>query len=79
MNYKEKSLEELMEMLEKITEELNDENVSFEKSVTLYKEGSEIYKYCEKILENLKADIKKIEDDYTEVDFLEEVAEDGSI
>lgn len=60
MSNKEKSLEELMMELEKISKELETENVSLEYTIKKFKEGNEIAKKAEKKLDEAEKSINVI-------------------
>ena len=49
---KNKSFEEAIEELEKIVNELENENLSLDESVTKFQAGMELSTYCNKLLEN---------------------------
>ena len=58
MDY-EKNIEEL----NKIMLQLNDENISIEKSLTLFERAGELYKECSAYLKEAKGNIYKIKQD----------------
>lgn len=56
----EKTLEELMNELEKISRELESENISLEDTIEKFKKGSEIAKLAEKKLNEAEKNINVI-------------------
>lgn len=54
---KEKSFEESMQELEKIVQELENNNLNLDESVKKFEEGMEISKKCNKILEEAEKKI----------------------
>lgn len=56
----EKTLEELMNELEKISKELESENISLEDTIEKFKKGSEIAKLAEKKLNEAEKNISVI-------------------
>lgn len=55
------SFEEALQKLEAIVEELNDEEITLEKSVELYEEGLKLSKICSETLENAALKIEQID------------------
>lgn len=53
----EKSFEEMMNSLEKISLELENGNLTLDESVSKFEEGMELSKQCSKILENAEKKI----------------------
>ena len=60
------SFEELLGRLEKITEQINSQDVSLEESLKLFKEGSQLAKKAHEILENAKLSISEFEGEQNE-------------
>ena len=60
---KEIKFEEAIERLAEINEKLEDENISLDDSVKLFKEGIELSKLCQAKLNEAKLEIEKIETD----------------
>ena len=57
------SFEEAMKDLEKIVEELNNEDLDLEKAINAYEKGVVLKKICEEKLKNAKERIEKIKPD----------------
>lgn len=55
------SFEEALEKLEAIVEQLNDQEITLEKSVELYEEGLRLSKICSETLENAALKIEQID------------------
>lgn len=51
------TFEKAIEKLEKVVEDMEDENVTLDKSIDLYKEGTKLYKHCSEILNKLESEI----------------------
>jgi len=58
---KELGFEEKVELAKKIMEQLMDPQIPLQKSVKLYKEGIELLKEAEEILEKAKLEVETIE------------------
>lgn len=61
--------EELMEKLEKIANELENENLTLDESVSKFEEGIKLSKQCKKILDDSEKKITILLNDGTEEDF----------
>lgn len=62
MSQKERpSFEEALKRLEEIVEELNDEDITLEKSVELYEKGLELSKICTETLDQASLKIEQID------------------
>lgn len=72
MENKEKDFEELMKNLEEITAQLENENLTLDKSVELFEKGMKISKECNEKLENAEKRITMLINAETEeeVDFV---------
>ena len=71
----EKSFEEFMEELEKITTKLEKEQISLDESVKLFEDGMNISKECNKKLEEAEKRITMLvetKDGFEETDFVAE-------
>ena len=71
----EKTIEELMETLEEITNKLEKEQISLDDSVKLFEEGMNISKECNKKLEEAEKRITMLvetKDGFEETDFVAE-------
>ncbi|HLR90696.1 MAG TPA: exodeoxyribonuclease VII small subunit [Balneolaceae bacterium] len=55
------SFEEALEQLERIVEELSNEEITLEKSVELYEKGLELSKICSETLEQASLKIEQID------------------
>lgn len=55
--------EEALNDLEKIIQELEDEECSLEESIKLYKKGNELLSYCSKSLNKLEKEIEIINEE----------------
>jgi len=64
---KERSFEEALERIEKITEKLEDGNLSLKESIENFKEGAELLKFCNKELKEAEMSIQKIIDEHGEI------------
>lgn len=53
-----KKFETAMEELEKIVEELGIEDISLESSVTKYKEGMELVKFCNNAIDKIEKELE---------------------
>jgi len=71
---KERSFEEALERIEKITEKLEDGNLSLKESIENFKEGAELLKFCNKELKEAEMSIQKIIDEHGEI----KLKKDGS-
>lgn len=60
---KEIKFEEALERLAEINEKLESDGISLDDSITLFKEGLELSKFCQKKLNEAKLEIEKIEID----------------
>ncbi len=60
---KEIKFEEALERLAEINEKLESDEISLDDSITLFKEGLELSKFCQKKLNEAKLEIEKIEID----------------
>lgn len=60
------SFEEALTRLETIVEELEDESISLERSISLYKEGIELSKICTNTLENAQLEIENVNKEHTD-------------
>ena len=58
---KDMKFEEALAKLSEINEKLSAEDVSLEDSVKLFKEGVELTKFCQKMLDEAKQEIEQIE------------------
>lgn len=69
---KEKNLTEVLNKLEKLTEEMNSSELDIELSLKKFKEGAELIKFC-------KEKLKKAENEFIELknDIENELNEDG--
>lgn len=68
----EKTFEEMMEKLEKISEELENSDLSLDESMAKFEEGMKLSKKCSEILDNAEKKIKILIDkgeDFVEEDF----------
>ena len=54
------TFEQAYEMLEKITEQLNSNDISLDESIKLYEEGIKLSNYCTKALETAKQKIETL-------------------
>ncbi len=68
---KEKSFEEALEEIEKIIEKLEEGNLPLKESITKFKEGAELLKFCNKELKEAEMSIQKIVDKDGEIKFEE--------
>lgn len=72
--------EEAIEKLEKILEELENEDSTLEQSMHYFKKGLELYKYCNNILKESEGEIKVLLendiDSLEEYDFIKETEDD---
>ena len=59
----EKTLEENLERLEELTAEMESGEIPLEKMYTLYKEGIDLVKDCNKKIDTVEKKIKLINDD----------------
>ncbi len=59
---KEKSFEEALKEIEKIIEGLEEGNLPLKESITKFKEGVELLKFCNKELKEAEMSIQKIVD-----------------
>jgi exodeoxyribonuclease VII small subunit len=55
------SFEEALEKLEEIVEELNNDEITLEKSVQLYEQGLELSKICSETLDQAMLKIEQID------------------
>jgi len=55
------SFEEALEKLEEIVEELNNDEITLEKSVQLYEQGLELSKICSETLDQAMLTIEQID------------------
>ncbi|MDK6862649.1 MULTISPECIES: exodeoxyribonuclease VII small subunit [Nosocomiicoccus] len=55
------SFEEKMKTLESIIEQLDREDVQLEESLDLYKKGIELSKQCDEILKNAQLEVEALE------------------
>jgi exodeoxyribonuclease VII small subunit len=55
------SFEEALEKLEEIVEELNNDDITLEKSVELYEKGLELSKICSETLDQATLKIEQID------------------
>ena len=65
-------IDEKLEELKKITQKLDDENISLEAGVKLFESGAQLAKECFEVLNETKGKITKIKKDiesYSEVEF----------
>mgnify|MGYP003322489824 FL=1 len=60
---KEIKFEEALERLAEINEKLESDEISLDDSITLFKEGLELSKLCQKKLDEAKLEIEKFEID----------------
>lgn len=60
---KEIKFEEALERLAEINEKLESDEISLDDSISLFKEGLELSKFCQKKLNEAKLEIEKIEID----------------
>ena len=60
---KEIKFEEALERLTEINGKLESDGISLDDSITLFKEGLELSKFCQKKLNEAKLEIEKIEID----------------
>lgn len=68
------SYESAFEKLEKIINDLEDENISLEESIKKYEEGIKLYKYCNNVLKEYEGKVKVLveqDDELIQKDFLE--------
>lgn len=63
---KQPSFEDALNRLEAIVEELEDESISLERSIELYKEGIELSKVCTDTLENAQLQIEAVNKQHTD-------------
>ncbi|MBC8590568.1 exodeoxyribonuclease VII small subunit [Wansuia hejianensis] len=74
------SYEEAIKKLEIILEELENEDLSLDKSIEKFKQGIELYKYCNSIISKTEGDIKILLDNednsLEEIDFFREAEDD---
>ncbi len=57
---KDMTLEQAMKRLEKITDEMQSENITMDKSLKLFAEGSELVNFCNEKLKNAQIKITKL-------------------
>lgn len=57
------SFEEAYSSLEKISEQLNRNNLPLDEAIALYEEGIKLSKYCSDALDKAKQKIKKLQGD----------------
>lgn len=55
---KEKTLEEALEELQGLVEQMQEGNLSLEKSFALYKEGAQLIEFCSQKIEKVESDMK---------------------
>ena len=68
------SYENAFKKLEKIVEDLENDEISLEESIKKYEEGIKLYKYCNDILKEYEGKVKILveeDDNIIEEDFLE--------
>ncbi|MDB1135588.1 exodeoxyribonuclease VII small subunit [Candidatus Anaplasma sp. TIGMIC] len=58
--------EEAMQELERIVGELEEGNVSLERSVELYNRGKELHQYCDKVIKDITLNIESIDPEQTQ-------------
>ncbi len=63
MDFKDMDFEEALAKLEKITEELEREDLKLEDNITKYEKGMKLYKYCREMLESKENKINEILED----------------
>jgi exodeoxyribonuclease VII small subunit len=63
MDFKDMDFEEALAKLEKITQELEGENLKLEDNIAKYEEGMKLYKYCREMLESKENKINEILED----------------
>ena len=66
------SLEETFEKLEKVISDMEQEDVSLEKSFSLYEEGVHLLSSCNEKIDMIEKKVAKLSEDGTLVDFEEE-------
>ncbi|MTI88845.1 MAG: exodeoxyribonuclease VII small subunit [Balneolaceae bacterium] len=57
--------EEALKELESIVSNLEDEDITLEKSVELYEEGIKLSKFCTEILEQAELRIQQVNEEHT--------------
>lgn len=62
------SFEDALARLEEIVKELEEENISLEKTITLYEEGIELSKTCTETLEQAQLRIEKVNEQHNKDD-----------
>lgn len=60
MSGKAKTFEQSMERLEQIVQAMEEGDISLEKSMKLFQEGTELVRSCEKLLDEAQLQVKKI-------------------
>lgn len=65
MNPKNQTFEQSMEKLERIVKTMEQGEAPLEKSLKLFREGTELIRTCEEILSNAELEVKKIVADET--------------
>ncbi len=55
------TLEEAMDRLQQITEQMEQENLSLQRMMALYKEGTQLSQYCETVLDRAEKEILILE------------------
>jgi exodeoxyribonuclease VII small subunit len=63
MSKKKRSFEDALSRLEEIVESLDDDSMSLEEMIKLYKEGNELSKQCTKTLEDAELRIEKVHEE----------------
>jgi exodeoxyribonuclease VII small subunit len=70
------SYEEALSKLEEILSDLEGENITLNESLNKFRDGMELYNYCNNILKKAEGEIKVIIEDnnnFRETDFIREV------
>lgn len=79
MEIKELSYEEALSELKVILNRLENDDLTLEKSLEMFKKGIELYKYCNNILTKTEGEVKVLLDEgeiFEEISFIKE--EDGN-
>lgn len=69
---KDYTIKEAFEELDKITADLEGENLEVEQMIPKYKRGLELIQFIKKRLNEVKIEIKKIKEEYKEIEKEEE-------
>lgn len=69
---KDYTIKEAFEELDKITTDLEGENLEVEQMIPKYKRGLELIQFIKKRLNEVKIEIKKIKEEYKEIEKEEE-------